>query len=89
MSSGPEKITTQPIVGVKHILPMLPSTLSPGSQVINTTHHITTPVTVQTVHTTANVQNQTQQQVQDFNEHLFLITPAVFLIVFQHLYNIK
>ena len=63
VSAGPDKVATQQVVGVKHILPMLPSTISPGTQVTNTSHHINAPVAVQTMHSTVNAQNQGQQQV--------------------------
>ncbi|CAK9810051.1 MLX-interacting protein [Anthophora plagiata] len=44
---------------MKHILPMLPPSASPTQ--VTTTHHITTPVTVQTMQT-STVQVQPQQQ---------------------------
>lgn len=51
---------SQAMLGVKHILPMLPSTLSAGTQVTNTLHNMKAPVTV---HSATNLQNQGQQQV--------------------------
>lgn len=45
---------------MKHILPMLPPSASPSQ--VTTTHHITAPVTVQTMQTSA-VQVQPRQQV--------------------------
>ncbi|XP_076627235.1 MLX interacting protein mondo isoform X2 [Colletes latitarsis] len=46
---------------MKHILPMLPPSASPTQ--VTTTHHITTPVTVQTMQTsTVQAQPQLQQQ---------------------------
>ncbi|XP_011503431.1 PREDICTED: MLX-interacting protein [Ceratosolen solmsi marchali] len=76
MNSRSEKIVTQPVVSVKHILPMLPSTQLPGLQMTNTTHHITAPVTVQTIHTTANVQNRVQQQQASSNQQILLQTES-------------
>lgn len=51
--------TTTATTTAKHILPMLPPSASPTQ--VTTTHHITTPVTVQTMQT-STVQVQSQQQ---------------------------
>ncbi|XP_015594018.1 MLX-interacting protein isoform X2 [Cephus cinctus] len=61
VSSGPEKVlpaVSQPS-GVKHILPMLPSTSS-SSQSTSITHHITAPVAVQPMQATSSMQTQQQ-----------------------------
>ncbi|CAL7947675.1 unnamed protein product [Xylocopa violacea] len=52
-------IVNQTTTTMKHILPMFPPSASPTQ--VTTTHHITTPVTVQTMQT-STVQVQPQQQ---------------------------
>ncbi|XP_033224380.1 MLX-interacting protein-like isoform X2 [Belonocnema kinseyi] len=63
VSSGNEKIVpgASQSSGVKHILPMLPPSNSP-SQVNSSTHHISTPITIQSMHSAPTVQSQGQQQ---------------------------
>ncbi|KAK2587911.1 hypothetical protein KPH14_004004 [Odynerus spinipes] len=65
MNASPaEKImpTTNQSTTVKHILPILPPTASATQ--VTTTHHITTPVTVQTMQTSTVQASQQQQAIQ-------------------------
>lgn len=54
VTSGPDKLTPS-TSGVKNILPMLPSTSA-----VQVSNHITTPITIQTLHNTAQGQGSSQ-----------------------------
>lgn len=64
MNTPAEKIipTTNQSTTVKHILPILAPTASPTQ--VTTTHHITTPITVQTLQTSTIQASQQQQAIQ-------------------------
>ncbi|KAK0170723.1 hypothetical protein PV328_008535 [Microctonus aethiopoides] len=77
VTSGPDKIMTptsnQPS-GVKAILPMLP----PNSvgQINKTTHHITTPITIQTLHSSSASSQAQHQQGNSSNQQQLILNAS-------------
>ena len=58
-------VPSQPVIGVKNILPMLSTSLTPGTQAVNnTSHHVSSSLGIQSMHTASNAQTLVQQQQQ-------------------------